>query len=242
MKNQYFGDVNDYLKYGLLRCFSHADWHIGVCWMLTPDDGSRQGRKTDYLSRGSAWRRHDPFLFDALNSTIGAGAPRRVAVVEGGSVIPNASFFSRTVPDNKPRCSADNKLRRSAWFESALDALSSCDLLFFDPDNGLEVRSKPPGSRDSTKYLWWSEVRLAWERGFSLLIFQHFTREKRQPFVDRLKGQLEREAAGAVVTPLRSASVLFLLACQPQHEAMAKLALELVRSRWQERLRETRRG
>jgi hypothetical protein len=43
MKDQYFGDVNDYLKYGLLRCFAEAGWRVGVCWMLTPDDGGRDG-------------------------------------------------------------------------------------------------------------------------------------------------------------------------------------------------------
>ena len=231
MKSQYFGDENDYLKYGLLRCFSHAGWRVGVCWMLTPDDGRSDGGKIGYLSKGSVWRGHDPFLFGALNSTIGAGAPRRVAVVEDGSVIPNASFFSRTVPDDR--------LRRSAWFDSALDALSSCDLLFFDPDNGLEVRSKPVGSKDSTKYLYWSEVRLAWERGFSLLIFQHFTHENRRAFIDRLSRKLEREATDAVVTPVRTANVLFLLACQPKHVPMAKAALELTTSKWQERLQET---
>ena len=228
MKNQYFGDVNDYLKYGLLRCFSHAGWRVGVCWMLTPDDGSRQGRKTDYLSKASVWRRHDPFLFDALGSTIGRGAPRHVSVVEDGSIIPDASFFSEMVPDGG--------LRRSAWFESALDALSSSDLLFFDPDNGLEVRSKPLGDRNSTKYLYWGEVRLAWERGFSLLIFQHFPRVNREAYIDRLMSRLKQEAAGVMVTPIRSTNVLFLLACQPQHDSMAKAALELVRSRWQGRL------
>jgi len=37
MKNQYFGDINDYRKYGLLRCFAEAGLNIGVCWMLTPE-------------------------------------------------------------------------------------------------------------------------------------------------------------------------------------------------------------
>jgi hypothetical protein len=228
VKNQYFGDVNDYLKYGLLRCFSHACWRVGVCWMLTPDDGSRGGGKIGYLSKDSVWRSHDPLLFDVLRSTISTGAPRDVAVVEGGSLIPNASFFSRAVPHNK--------LTRSGWFESALAALSSSDLLFFDPDNGLEVRSTPLGDRDSTKYLYWSEVRLAWERGASLLIFQHFPHENHQAYLHRLMSRLKREAAGVMVTPLRSTNVLFLLACQPQHESTAKAALELVRSRWQGRL------
>jgi hypothetical protein len=239
LKNQYFGDENDYLKYGLLRCFSYAGWRVGVCWMLTPDDGGRQGRKIDYLSKASLWRRHDPFLFDALSSATRPGLPRRVAVVEEGSLIPNAHFFSRTVPRNKPRRSAENKFRRSAWFESGLDALSSCDLLFFDPDNGLEVRSKPASTKGSEKYLYWGEVRLAWERGFSLLIFQHFTHENRRAFIDRLSRKLEREATDAVVTPVRTANVLFLLACQPKHVPMAKAALELTTSKWQERLQET---
>ena len=35
MKNQYFGDINDYVKYGLLRVFS-ATHRVAVCWMLTP--------------------------------------------------------------------------------------------------------------------------------------------------------------------------------------------------------------
>jgi hypothetical protein len=229
LKNQYVGDVNDYIKYGLLRCFSETRWRIGVCWMLTPDEDSGQGGKTDYLDKASLWQGYDPDLFDVLSRTVGAGAPRRVSIVEQGSVIPNATFFSQTVPDDG--------LQRSAWFDSALNALSSCDLIFFDPDNGLQVPSKPPGSKGSAKHLRWSEVQRAWKRGVSLLIFQHFTREKRQAFVDQLKGQLEAEAAGAVVTPLWSAHVLFLLACQPHHERMAKVSLELVRSRWREKLR-----
>jgi hypothetical protein len=230
LKNQYFGDVNDYIKYGLLRCFSETRWRIGVCWMLTPDEDSGQGGKTDYLDKASLWQGYDPDLFGALSRTVGAGAPRRVSIVEHGSVIPNAIFFSQTVPDDR--------LQRSAWFDSALNALSSCDLIFFDPDNGLQVRSKPPGSKDSAKHLRWSEVQRAWERGVSLLIFQHFTRKRRRPFADRLTSQLEERAPGAVVTPLWSAHVLFLLACQPRHEAMAKVALDLFQSRWRERIRE----
>jgi hypothetical protein len=47
MKNQYFGDVNDYRKYGLLRSLT-AGGRITttVCWMLTPDDGRPDGRLT----------------------------------------------------------------------------------------------------------------------------------------------------------------------------------------------------
>ncbi|HEX8408058.1 MAG TPA: hypothetical protein VF883_04300 [Thermoanaerobaculia bacterium] len=43
MKNQYFGDVNDYVKYGMLRAFAQ-EVSVAVVWMMTPDDGSTDGR------------------------------------------------------------------------------------------------------------------------------------------------------------------------------------------------------
>lgn len=40
VKHQYVGDINDYRKYALLRALSAGGANrIGVCWMLTPDDG-----------------------------------------------------------------------------------------------------------------------------------------------------------------------------------------------------------
>ena len=224
MKNQYFGDVNDYLKYGLLRCFSKAGLRIGVCWMLTPDDGRSDGGKTRYLSDHRRWRGHDPVLFDKLKSTVGSGEERHVSVVEDGTVIPNSSFFSELVPDTRTL--------RDAWFKRACAALPDVDLLFFDPDNGLEIRSKPYGSRSSKKYVYWSEIRLAWELGSSLLIFQHFPREKREPYVARMARTLKLETSGATIVPLRTPSVLFLLASQPRHLPAIEAAIEIARASW----------
>ncbi|MDO8501594.1 MAG: hypothetical protein Q7S20_07100 [Gemmatimonadaceae bacterium] len=50
MKHQYFGDVNDYRKYGLLRILQQASGlRLGVCWMLTPDDTRTDGKFVAYL-------------------------------------------------------------------------------------------------------------------------------------------------------------------------------------------------
>ena len=39
MKNQYFGDINDYRKYGLLRVLcNRGEIETAVCWMLATDD------------------------------------------------------------------------------------------------------------------------------------------------------------------------------------------------------------
>lgn len=47
MKNQYFGDINDYLKYGLLRVIAKkTGLRVAVCWMPTPDDGHTDGKSS----------------------------------------------------------------------------------------------------------------------------------------------------------------------------------------------------
>lgn len=55
MKEQYVGDISDYRKYALLRALSAGGANrIGVCWMLTPSDGSSDGNKLGYLAAFAA--------------------------------------------------------------------------------------------------------------------------------------------------------------------------------------------
>lgn len=58
MKEQYVGDISDYRKYALLRALSAGgEVRIGVCWMLTPPDGSSDGNKLAHPLRNCTWRR-----------------------------------------------------------------------------------------------------------------------------------------------------------------------------------------
>jgi hypothetical protein len=129
----------------------------------------------------------------------------------------------------------DAKSLRSAWFDRALAGLSGCDLLFFDPDNGFEVASRPLGARNSSKYLFWREVERAWQSGASVLAFQYFAREAREAHVQRLARRLAEIAPGAAVTSLRTAHVAYLMACQPAHDAKAIPAFGLLEARWKGR-------
>src|SRR5512138_3665052 len=66
MKNQYFGDISDYRKYGLLRALlSQGVPSLLVAWMLTPDDASRDGARRSYLD-DQRWETLDRPLFQAL--------------------------------------------------------------------------------------------------------------------------------------------------------------------------------
>jgi hypothetical protein len=223
MKNQYFGDINDYLKYGLLRCLADAGLRMGVCWMLTPDDARSDGRKISYLSDPEQWRGFDPNLFDSLAEAVRKGS-RRVRHFQKCQLLPNASFCNALVPEHQPT--------RQRWLTTSLRKLGNVDVLFFDPDNGVEIKSIREGRKGSNKYLYWNEIQLAWSRGSSLLIFQHFSREKRDSHVSRLTKQLREFAPESTVLPLITSNVVYLLAYQQRHAAQVGNALKIMDKRW----------
>jgi hypothetical protein len=226
VKNQYFGDVNDYRKYGLLRAIqSVASLDLLVAWMLTPDDGSWDGGKTAYLSRPERWRHFDPDLFDGLRTAIAPGSPRGVASAEAASLIPGARFFAQAVPDARDS--------RAAWGRSLFDASDGADLVFLDPDNGIEIGSKPLGHRDSSKYVYWNEIVSTWRGGASLLIYQHFPRRPRDQFVAESVAKLRARTSPALVSALRTSHVLFLLAAQLHHADALGSAVVAVKDRWE---------
>ena len=92
MKNQYIGDIGDYGKYGLLRFMANRGIKIGVNWYLTENDGSSDGRFTDYLNRPEE-KIYDPELFDALRE-ISTRSDKTVKMIEDAHLIPGAEFHS----------------------------------------------------------------------------------------------------------------------------------------------------
>ncbi len=209
MKHQYVGDVNDYVKYGLLReLTAHGQVSLTVAWMLTPDDYSRDGRKLGYLANPRKWRYHDPALYDALAQIVAHGQ-RCVTAIEDAGILPAATFHSDVVPRTVEE--------RRAHFARTLDIASGSDMLFFDPDNGLEVASCPPGRRGSEKYLLWEELASAYRAGSSVLIYQHFPRQEREVYIRSISQRICSETSSCEVLAFRTANVAFLLV--PQRHA-----------------------
>ena len=98
MKNQYFGDINDYRKYGLLRAILRASGlRTLVAWMLTPDDQRSDGNFVSYLENSARWSHHDPDLFRHLQEVLAHGAPRHVDLMERSSLLPGAKYCSAVV-------------------------------------------------------------------------------------------------------------------------------------------------
>src|ERR1035441_7343948 len=88
------------------------------------------------------------------------------------------------------RSSANHRGQMTLGWTRRWRRSGKCELVFLDPDNGLENRSKDRCSREHCSY---KDVQRFWERGASLVIYQHQHRFKRQAeqmaaIADELKG------------------------------------------------------
>ncbi|AZO10570.1 hypothetical protein EJ074_16600 [Mesorhizobium sp. M3A.F.Ca.ET.080.04.2.1] len=224
MKHQYVGDISDYRKYALLRALSWGGANrIGVCWMLTTSDGSSDGGKLAYLQKPDRYRQFDPQLFDILAHAAGEPDRRRLQTIEESGAVRDAAYFSEPLPDDKAG--------RAAFMDRCLSDFDRADIVFFDPDNGLEM-SLAKGRKNSSKYLYLDEVVRFYGAGKSLLIYQHFPRVERSSFLGSSIERLRKGAADSLVWTFTTAHVVFFLVIHPQSPArLAVAAMEACR-RW----------
>lgn len=224
MKHQYVGDINDYRKYALLRALSLSGTNrIGVCWMLTPSDGSSDGNKLSYLGRPHEQRHYDPALFDLLAHTANEPDRRRLHVIEESGALAKVSYHNELLPDDTTG--------RQIFMAHCAQAFRDVDLVFFDPDNGLEV-SLPKGRKNSSKYLYLDEVAAFYASTKSLLIYQHFPRIERSAFVASCADRLRRAASGAAIWVFSTAHVAFFLLIHPDSAARLAVAAVETCERW----------
>lgn len=187
MRDNYVGDIGDYYKYSLLRRLCGHDpisrkmsQSIGVVWYLYPDPcRPNDGQHLDYLQERNLdkYRPTDPSLYDALSSLI-AAQKRSVLEIEQSGILPNAKFFCEPLsfdgmPKGTSSAIATRLEHRQRWLDRALAATEHCDWVFFDPDNGLEVKSTAKHHDKGPKFCFYDELRPFWDRGQNLIIYQH---------------------------------------------------------------------
>lgn len=235
MKNQYFGDVNDYRKYGLLRLLAGGGaLSVGVCWMLTPNDTRPDGEKTEYLDdeRRNEWRCYDPDLYDFLRRKVHGHEtePRSRDVANLTTAhLPGGNFYPAILPDSKH----DREKYFAGMWKQFTD--SKIDLIFFDPDDGLAnngVSQSPlkKGHRNSAKKLFRDEVQESLAKGFSIILYQHFDRTSRKELVSRIGGELAGMTAAKKSFSFWTPHVAFFLVPDRKHAEQVKAAVERVRS------------
>jgi hypothetical protein len=225
MKNQYVGDINDYFKYAFLRELgSRTPSTLLVCWMATPDDGGRDGRKRSYLSRPDRYRDIDPGLFDAL-SRLCESTPTTIDEIQRAELVPEARFFRELLDDRR-----DGRLR---YFQQLESAVPPDSITFFDPDNGLEIKSVPKGRKRSSQYLYLDELAaIGATPKRSLIVYQHFGRVQRDPFIAVQLGRLRTVLPEHELFALAGSHVAFLVAAANGHASALRNAAHSLSEPW----------
>ncbi|MFN7878225.1 MAG: hypothetical protein ACK5PB_23100 [Pirellula sp.] len=233
MKNQNFGNIDDYRKYGILRLLGGAgDIRIGVCWMLTAADNFPDASKTEYLqdTLENAFRPFDPLLYDYLKRLIHKHeteiTSRNVKHLDA-NLLPYSAFWAEELSESMDK---RNKYFGEMWFKFEQEEV---DLIYFDPDDGLgsyAERASSIRSCDtlSSKKLFREDVRETLEKGFSLLIRQPIKRLHRENYVATLGLELAKMTNSAVTYSFWTFNEAFLLIPHPNKLDKLKQAVERV--------------
>ncbi len=224
MKVQYFGDVNDYRKFALLRLLAEiGGFKIGVCWMLTEPDGLAQGANRGFLNQPKIWGGYDRELYNALAKVKAPPQLLDLQRIETEGIVPRATFFNDDIPEKLAE--------RQAFHARCMEKFVDRDLVFFDPDNGLDVKSVPKGRKRSNKYVFLDEIADHYAAGRSVLVYQHLGHNlPRKAFAEEKAAKLRAVLAGASVSAFDTPHVVFLLAARPEHvKRVCAAAAELQR-------------
>jgi len=234
MQDRYVGDIGDYMKLAILRAIMPGR-RLGVAWWLFPDEGhNSDGRHIAYLGRPDRWRNFDPDLFDRLRKVVTAGE-RRVEALQHQDVLPGAVYCDDCIPT--AGTTVQRMLAREQWFRRVQSGVSGCDLVFIDPDNGLETKRFKPGASKAGKSVSLAELQALRIPDRALIVYHHQTRMKGGHHHELAYwGERLRGAGFLTIDALRasaySARAFFLLDAPPgvRHRA------EQVAARWGEQL------
>ena len=164
MQDSYVGDIGDYGKYGLLRKFFDYKIALAVNWYKVCSSlpqKQNDGKYTDYLLNPGLYMHYDSELFDALKSIVYKEKLRKIERIESSGLL-NAIFFSQEISDN-----------RKLWHSLALEKTKSADVVFLDPDNGLETEKMHICGGATEKHVKWTELKDYYSRGQSVILYQH---------------------------------------------------------------------
>ncbi len=236
MKNQYFGDIGDFGKYGLLRFIAKHGISIAVNWYLTMDDQSNDGNIRNYLSKGKD-RVFDAELYDALRDMCFHN-DKDVSHFAALDIIPCSIYYNSLVePSPSDLISYEEKrIRRMNWHLKALSACDGASLVFMDPDNGLRD-GKPTARKDAAKYAYASEVRDYYVRGQNVVYYCHKGRRNKTQW-ERAKRIMQGFCPDAKlmgVTYHRGTQRSFIFVIHPEQEKQYNgLLMRFLETNWKE--------
>ena len=246
MQNRYVADVGDFGKYGLLKalCQQHSmtdgqTLRLGVVWYLVPDEShSMDGKHIKYLeptNRNTNEYRHcDTVLYDALKEIVLAGS-REVERIREHQVLPSGTVYYEAPLAFGLVPQGERIFHRSQWARDALDLTARCDIVFLDPDNGLEVKMKPHQAQ-GPKYAFFEEILPYLQRQQSVVIYHHIGRQgsasdQVQVRLRQIRKRLDTNGF-AMLYHRGTARAFFIVPAQRHSSVLLHRANGFVRSAW----------
>ena len=234
MQDRYAGDIGDFGKISLLKELHCQGLSIGVNWYRTDPlsseiktDGSYKQNDGGYVISPKL-RECDPLLAEKLTE-IAEGDDRSICALERASLIPDAVYFSKTVPVKN----------RDDWHAQALSFFgkNNAALVFLDPDNGL-LPSVKKGSPRSVKYAYYEEVEDYLRNGHSVLIYNHRSRKSEEQYFSEIESRLRSSIPEslrdtgifAITFPRYSVRDYFAIPALPEHAKMIQIAFSTMLS------------
>jgi hypothetical protein len=186
MQDSYIGDVGDFLKYGLLNFIlePYPTLTLGVNWYKNSEQATSVNvRAFSYLNETKplhfSLKLCNPGLFKKMQEV-----DRHIDEIKKHHVLPrNTLYYGKAITKN-----------RSDWHREALQRLAQADLVFLDPDNGIQTNSVKDNQRNAFKYVLRQEIIDYYERGQLVIIYNHKSRQKEEVYQERF-GKL-RDLAG----------------------------------------------
>ncbi len=196
----------------MLKLLAGNDFRLGVNWYLAPEEiHKNDGRHVAYLLKKNEknYRPCDPDLYDALRDLVHKHE-RNVHAVERNRILgQNVRYFSERIVQ---------KHDREKWVSDGYRALRDCDLVFFDPDNGIAPEGRDKRGHDAPKFVFIDELKPYFAKQ-SVVIYQHATRQGTiVEQVERRFKELKRHVARRSMFALRfrrgTSRIFFVI---PQH-------------------------
>jgi hypothetical protein len=229
MQARYLGDVHDFLKFALLRHLA-KDRQVGLAWYLTPPTDKVEGNQRGFLASPE---------FTALDQETAAQCAswsalkphqRQIATAESWL----ASFGIRAFHADPVPANGD----RARWRKGMLKALAPADVVFLDPDDGLETRSGL-----SPKHAALDDVAALHEAGKDVVLFQH--KHRRGSFPHQVHDAMARIVPRVSTTPTafryHRARCSALILVPAEGSSLARDVGRFARRGWQEVSPEARR-
>ena len=250
MQDRYTGDVGDFGKYGMLRRLcglrdGAEPLKLGVVWYrpapeAVESESAADGKHINYLSTGpeGLYQPCDPPLYAALREIVECNS-RSVEAVERAAMLgSDAVFYGGYIPDPGKRARGEDRVRdRLRWVEDALETTGGCDVVFLDPDNGLEPQSI--STTNAPKYVYLSEVEKWFGRGQSVVVYHHLGRNgTHAEQIARWLKRLGRRFGPAEIFALRfrrgTSRAFFVLATAEHAGVLRERAKALTAAPWGE--------